>query len=327
MGGSPSVISHSSAQKSNTEFTSSLKANFATHQRATLQRQAAQEPTQNGNGLTNGAHGVSNSRPSYKEWTQQSDSQVFIPTLDFTRSGLAEERSQYEITVKLFFLTNEPASCRCAQTREAVDLVLKELQMPSIDLLIVSFPGISFDAEDEEDDDISEEEGPSVNGTEPGQDTTSGMDAKVEDIDTMIKTWGCLEKLHDKGVIGRLGLSEFGSQRLRKFLRKARVKPSVNQINVRDCCVVPKPLILFAKKEGVELLTHNDCMNILPRGTLRELLGFGTGGAGVLADAQDTQDGLRGDVRPQWVTKYTAVVQNRGVIENKGYFALAELDE
>ena len=36
-------------------------------------------------------------------------------------------------------------------------------------------------------------------------------------------------------------------------------------------------------------------------------------------------EGLRGDVEPQWVVKYTAVVKDRGVVESKGYFAVAEL--
>lgn len=36
-------------------------------------------------------------------------------------------------------------------------------------------------------------------------------------------------------------------------------------------------------------------------------------------------EGLRGDIEPQWVVKYTAVVRDRGVIENKGYFAMAEI--
>jgi len=111
---------------------------------------------------------------------------------------------------------------------------------------------------------------------------------------------------------------------LTKFLEQTRIKPSVNQINVRDCCVVPKPLILYAKQQQIELLTHNDCTNILPRGTLRQILGSGENGSGVLA-GEGNQDGLKGDVEPQWVVKYTAVVKDRGVVEGKGYFAVAEL--
>jgi glutamate--cysteine ligase regulatory subunit len=65
---------------------------------------------------------------------------------------------------------------------------------------------------------------------------------------------------------------------------------------------------------------------VLPRGTLREILGDGEKGVGVLKEG-DARDGLRGDVEPQWVVKYTAVVKDRGVVESKGYFAVAELRE
>ena len=56
---------------------------------------------------------------------------------------------------------------------------------------------------------------------------------------------------------------------------------------------------------------------------------YGFGRVGVLAgrpgEEQDALGKLRGEVEPQWVVKYTAVVKDRGVVENKGYFAVAEL--
>lgn len=196
-------------------------------------------------------------------------------------------------------------------------MVLKELGSTSIDLLIVSFPGISFDADDSDSDleDIS---------STPHSD--DGEDVPPEDMDTIITTWRSLEKLQAEGLVQKLGIAEFGVARLSKFLEQTKTKPSVNQINVRDCCVVPKPLILYAKQHQVELLTHNDCTNILPRGTLRQILGPKEGGSGVLA-GESNVEGLKGDVVPQWVVKYTAVVKDRGVVENKGYFAVAELRE
>jgi glutamate--cysteine ligase regulatory subunit len=238
--------------------------------------------------------------------------------------GLAEERASYDITVKLFYLPNVPPSRRCTHTKEAVDLVLKELGVDSIDLLIVSFPNIVFDADDESSEDDEED----VPQTSPAT-----IEGTPEDIPTMLQTWRTIENLHSKGIVSKLGLAEFGTSRLTKILSAAKVRPSVDQINVRDCCVVPKPLILFAKKEGIELLTHSDTTNILPRGTLRELLGPGEKGVGVLADGgvegevEEGVQGLKGDIEPQWVIKYTAVVKNRGVVENKGYFAVAELKD
>ncbi|KAL6708598.1 hypothetical protein ACN47E_002579 [Coniothyrium glycines] len=304
MSGGPSVIRRPFFEKSNTELTSSLRANFAAHQ-------------------SSAANGATPSSSTYTSWTSKTDSALYVPT--YTPSLLSEPRESYDITVKLFYLPNIPADRRCAQTREAIELVLKELGTSSIDLLIVSFPGISFDAEDEDSD---FEDPPSAPQSLSDNNDGGCLDAEVppEDIETMITTWRTLEKLQEEGLVSRLGISEFGVTRLSKFLEQTKIKPSVNQINVRDCCVVPKPLILYAKQQNIELLTHNDCTNILPRGTVRQILGSGDSGFGVLA-GENKADGLKGDVEPQWVVKYTAVVKDRGVVENKGYFAVAEVRE
>jgi len=308
MSGGPSVIRRPTFEKSNTELTSSLRANFTAHRSS---------PTP----LSTTTNGTSACNPAFKTWTSEEQGALWIPTL--TPSPLSEPRESYDITVKLFYLPNIPADRRCVQTREAIDLVLKELGTTSIDLLIVSFPGISFDADDE-DSDLDDSPPTSNSELDQSQDT----DGAPEDNDTMITTWRTLEKLHAEGLVSKLGIAEFGCTRLEKFLPLTTVKPSVDQINVRDCCVVPKPLILYAKQKQIELLTHNDCTNVLPRGTLREILGSGGKGVGVLAGEGDEDvERLKGDVEPQWVVKYTAVVKDRGVVENKGYFAVAELRE
>ena len=302
MNGGPSIIRRPASEKSNVELINALRSNF-------LASTQAVAPVIDGCGSANKAvlKPISQDVP-YSEWTAREDSSLFVPSIDFARSSLAEERSQYDITAKLFFLPHKSAAGRCKHLQEAINLVLNELHMPSIDLLIVSFPGVSFDADDEDEEEPQWSE-----------------DGEGEDLSAMVDTWKALEKLYDKGTVKQIGLSEFGSERLEKFLPRTRIRPSVNQINVRDCCVVPKSLILYAKQEKIELLTHNDCTNILPSGTVRELLGTGERGAGVLAGPEADSQGLKGEVEPQWVVKYTAVVRDRGVIENKGYFAMAEV--
>ncbi len=186
----------------------------------------------------------------------------------------------------------------------------------SIELLIVSFPGLSFDGDCEyEADRINSQQG---------------------NDEEELASWPIFEDLHARGVVKRLGIAEFGSAKLSKFLQSVRVRPMVDQINVKDCCNVPPPLIELARRKGIELLAHNDCNEILPKGTLRELLGQGENGAGVISDKRRmsvSEDGKEGEVEgrceitPKWVVKYTAVVRDRGVIENKGYFAVAELEE
>ncbi|KAI1918633.1 hypothetical protein LOZ65_004781 [Ophidiomyces ophidiicola] len=295
--GGPSVVRRISSAKSNVELLNSLRSNFVAAQQI--------EPSHTNE---QGAHSPPQklSYSDYKTWTRQDGDTLYVPAIDFAVSGLAEDRSQYDITVKLFYLPGVPASRRCEHTFSAIDLVLKELHVNSIDLLIVSFPGISFDADDEEEEVVT-------------------GDAESE-FDNMVQTWRTLESLYDKGMIKQLGLAEFDKERLEKFLPHTKVRPSVDQINVKDCCVVPKDLILYAKEEKIGLLTHNDCTDILPKGTIRELLSCGENGAGILNFAADTDDGgIKGDIESQWVVKYTAVVKDRGVIENKGYFALAEV--
>jgi glutamate--cysteine ligase regulatory subunit len=301
--GGPSIIRKPGADRSNLELTNSLRSNFL----------AAQQDYSPPQSATNGSSRSSYDgespihRPQSSIWTTRDGSDYYIPTIDWSLGGLAEERSQYDITVKLFYLQHGKVAEREKYTRDAVNLVLKELRVPSIDLLIVSFPGMSFDGDCELEADKK--------NSEQGNDEDE------------IATWSVLEDLYNEGIVKRLGLAEFGSEKLSRFLARVQVRPEVDQVNVKDCCKVPQPLLKLTKRENIELLTHNDCVDILPSGTLRELLGQGVRGAGILAEAKRGLTGMKGDLTPQWVVKYTAVVRDRGVIENKGYFAVAELKE
>jgi glutamate--cysteine ligase regulatory subunit len=304
-----SVIRRPTATKSNVELINSFRNRF-------LEAQATASAI---DGQSSGAYGLQNrqdpsaKRRQYESWTCRDGDALYIPTLEPT--PLAEPRSSYKLTVKLFFLPGIPPSRRCVHTKQAISLVLTELGVESIDLLILSYPGVSFDAEDAGETELAAGE---------AGNSDSICDEGANGMETMVRTWRVLEALHEQGIIDKLGVAEFSAQRLAKFLPQTKVRPSKDQINVRDCCVVPESLINYAKHEDIELLTHNDCTDILPPGTTRELLGHGEKGAGVLAATADANDGgLKGDIEPQWVIKYTAVVEDRGVIENKGYFAMA----
>ena len=302
MSSGPSILRRPTSQKSNVELVNSLRANFrASKQAVTLARDSKHTSQQNGD--------ITSDDIPYEAWTVKENDNLYIPSIDFESSGLIEERGQYDITVKLFFLPGTSASQRCQHAKEAIDVVLKELNMPSIDLLIVSFPGVTLDSSMDCHDPVS-------------GDVPSG---EGEDLNAMTKTWKALEWLQEEGLARRIGVAEFGKDRLQNFLHRTKLRPAVNQISLKDNCTVPKPLLELAKQENIALLEHMDCTNILPSGTIRDLLGPGPSGAGVLAGPTRQGDGIKGDIAPQWVIKYTAVVENRGVIENRGYFAMAEL--
>lgn len=290
-------------EKSNQELVNSLRANFiAAQQDYSPPLSATATPSEDGVQATK-----TPPRPAASIWTRRENGDLYIPTIDWSLSGLAEEKSQYDITVKLFFLPGAKLEERKQLTNDAINLVLKELGVDSIDLLIISFPGMSFDGDCEWEADKK----------------NSAQGNAAEEL----ATWPVVEELQKRGVVDKLGLAEFGSDKLSKFLASVNVRPVVDQINVKDCCNVPPPLIKLAKQENIELLTHNDCNEILPSGTLRELLGQGPNGAGVISELKRSADGSSSEITPKWVAKYTAVVHDRGVIENKGYFAAADLAE
>ncbi|KAI9889445.1 MAG: hypothetical protein M1814_005308 [Vezdaea aestivalis] len=336
MTGGPSIARHSTQEKSNIELTTSLKTNLlgAQDDVRALQHKKC-DGVSNGkeingskgvNGSTNGV--LSKSKPKklrLDSWTKRDSTSDtwFIPDLSLAAQPLEEEPESYNITVKLFFLPSLTSKSRATATTDALALVQQELKVSSVDLLILSFPAISFDDDDEE---------PVVDcyGLRVVNGAASSA-AIPESMERIIAAWRILESLVDQGLVKSIGVAEFGLLRLQELMSQARIKPVVNQINLRDCCSVPKGLIKYTKSVGVTLLTHNDCTDILPAGTMRELLGPSEGGAGVLAarnaDGSEEGEGLRGEITPQWVVKYTAVVENRGVVENKGYFASADLHE
>ena len=301
MTGGPSIIRKPGNERSNLELTNSLRANF----------KAAQEDYSPPQSATNGSIGSGRSspvRPQSSIWTTRDGNDFYIPTIDWSLSGLAEEPSEYDVTVKLFYLPGADVEKRPQYTRDALNLVMKELGISRVDLLIVSFPGMSFEGDCE--------------FTADRRNSTQGNDEEE------IRSWAILEKLYEEGVVKKLGIAEYGSEKLSRVLERVHVRPVVDQVNIKDCCNVPPPLLKLAKQQKIELLTHQDCTDILPSGTLRELLGQGETGAGVLSESKRGVNGeLKGDIRPEWVVKYTAVVRDRGVIENKGYFASAELKE
>jgi glutamate--cysteine ligase regulatory subunit len=264
----------------------------------------------NGTGVANGAHQLDDAELKQlpaSAWTAVEGDKLYVPAIHWESHGLQEEPARYDITAKIFFLPGVPISQRAEHVKEALELVLKALGAQAVDLLIVSFPGLSFEGDCEWEADK--------------RNAAQGSD------EDELATWPAVEELYRAGLAKKLGLAEYGSEKLSKFLQHVQVRPAVNQINLKNCCNVPPPLSKLAKEQGIELLVHSDCTDILPKGTLRELLGHGLGGAGLLADPETGAPGLEGDLTPQWVIKYTAVVRDRGVIENKGYFAGAALED
>lgn len=79
-----------------------------------------------------------------------------------------------------------------------------------------------------------------------------------EQVEKLKKIWVALENFTKTRRILQIGLSDVEETTFREIYEWANVKPSIIQINLATCCVVPPSLQQFCKENEVQLLTHND---------------------------------------------------------------------
>ncbi|KAG0309389.1 hypothetical protein BGZ98_002895 [Dissophora globulifera] len=230
-----------------------------------------------------------------------------ITITDETSLGPLEgDRSLYEVTVKMFHLSSCPTGAGAKTTPlsfEQLDAAIADLEsalgIPDIKLdhFILALPNQTFD-ENEMDE--------------------SEVVAFTEGIKTaVLPLWQRLSVLRRTGRIGRLGVAEFSKQQL-EILKEVAIQtlgddavgPEINQVNLQDCCVLPRDLISYAKEQRIELLTHGDSTNILPKDTFATLL-------------QPYLPVAAESLAPSFVLKYSVFITNRGLVTKKGYIVKA----
>ncbi|KAF9578473.1 hypothetical protein BGW38_005702 [Lunasporangiospora selenospora] len=217
---------------------------------------------------------------------------------------LEDNRSKYDITVKMFFLS-ESGSLRPLSV-EQLDAASQYLRKAlgysdssedlKIDNFVLAIPNQTFD-----ENDLDEAE----------------LEAFSSDVEQLyLPVWKKLSEWRQSGQIARLGVSEFSKKQLETLKAisiataekgEPAVAPELNQVNLSDCCVLPRDLIDYAKSEGIELLTHGDATNILPKSTLTSLL------QGPLPATANSP------LRPNFVLKYSVFLRGRGLVTRKGY--------
>lgn len=70
--------------------------------------------------------------------------------------------------------------------------------------------------------------------------------------------WKVLEELVLSGKVAQIGVADVEESAFRSLYEWAKIKPSIIQINLATCCVVPPTLQTFCKENDVQLLTHSD---------------------------------------------------------------------
>nr|XP_053639021.1 glutamate--cysteine ligase regulatory subunit-like [Cherax quadricarinatus] len=127
-------------------------------------------------------------------------------------------------TVKLFLSNNDSS-----QVEDAIKTVSTGLDLPCIDLVIVTPPDVSDDA-------------------------------TLESLEPM---WQGLEDAVSRGTVASIGLADVSTKLFTELYEWAKIKPSAVQVNLSSCCIVSPELSAFAQQHDIQVLTHNDPAEIV----------------------------------------------------------------
>uniref|UniRef100_A0A2C9KXA7 GCS light chain n=1 Tax=Biomphalaria glabrata TaxID=6526 RepID=A0A2C9KXA7_BIOGL len=123
--------------------------------------------------------------------------------------------------------------------------------------------------------------------------------SEEEEADSSVVTWGFSPC--------RLSVAPPWNHLEVELDRLRTVKPSIDQVNLESCCIMPKDLTEYAKSINVQLLTHNDRPVFIPTDKLKEtLLSVST--------ERDSENW-----NPEWAARYSGILKCRGIISMKGY--------
>ncbi|KZC03838.1 Glutamate--cysteine ligase regulatory subunit [Dufourea novaeangliae] len=127
----------------------------------------------------------------------------------------------------------------------------------------------------------------------------SGKESSEDLLSSLKQLWTGIEEYVKIGKLSSVGLSDISANEFIDLFQWANVKPNIVQISLATCCVVPPALQTFTKENDVQLLTHNDPGQILPKEELNRIF--------------DTNVSLH------WVARYQIHVKCRGILSSKGY--------
>ncbi|XP_055691418.1 glutamate--cysteine ligase regulatory subunit [Lutzomyia longipalpis] len=209
---------------------------------------------------------------------------------DDLREKVAEhERASVKIGAKLFLNTNSTENLK-----NAIDTLLSVLGVEYLDNLILAYHpegrttnGTAVNGNSGEDDDTKE-------GV---MDWSGGHSDAIQDLKAL---WKEMEEYAKSKKICQLGIADLDVNSLKELYNGAEFHPSIAQINISTCCVVPPPLQEFCQQNDIQLLTHSDPEEILSKETLKTDL--------------DVEN-----FAPKWTIRFQVHVKCRGVLAAKGY--------
>ncbi|XP_050093686.1 glutamate--cysteine ligase regulatory subunit [Anopheles aquasalis] len=204
-------------------------------------------------------------------------------------------RADIKIGAKIFLNRySEPA------LTEAIEKLFETLDVSYLDNLILAYHPTATATEK------------AANGEEATADSDEAKEEGVLEwavgsdnaVGNLKKLWAILERYATDGKIGQLGIADLDADSLQQLYDGAKVHPTIAQINLAACCVVPPQLQAYCNQNEIQLLTHSDPQELLPRDVLDEL------------ELNSYSAG--------WTSRYQVHIKCRGVLAAKGFIVSLE---
>lgn len=107
-----------------------------------------------------------------------------------------------------------------------------------------------------------------LNGSNKEPDTPNSIDGKEGVLEWSVgnsnalnelkSLWNVLEDYAQQKKICHLGIADLDTDSFQELYECSKVKPTIAQINLKACCVVPPSLQEFCTQNEIQLLTHSD---------------------------------------------------------------------
>ncbi|KAH8242682.1 hypothetical protein KR032_001098 [Drosophila birchii] len=204
-------------------------------------------------------------------------------------------RNEISIGAKIFLNRN---STECV--KQAVEALLNILNVTHVDNVVLAYhPNASAVASATPAATTGPAKSPcSEGGSAPASASNWSLRNGTEGLSELKELYQTLEQYALKQQITQLGIADLDAAALEKLHSTAQVTPTIAQVNLSTCCVVPPELQEFCAAHDIQLNTHSDPELLLP---------------------EDQFAGLAPGYTIDWSLRYQVHVRCRGVLTAKGY--------
>lgn len=159
------------------------------------------------------------------------------------------KRDEIKVGAKVFLNAFAPEHLNAA-----IEQLLRTLDVSSLDNLIVAYhPQV-----------VAANGTPASNGIQQPANNNGAANKEGElsysgaALVQLQQLWKVLERFAGAEQIGQLGIADLDTESLKQLHAGSAVKPTIAQINLSACCVVPPSLQEFCNANEIQLLTHSD---------------------------------------------------------------------